>query len=53
MFAGNLQGVSQTVPLAVYLNLEGGAVNEAVALSLITLALSLGVVFAVRSFART
>jgi molybdate transport system permease protein len=53
MFAGNLQGVSQTVPLAVYLNLEGGGVNEAVALSLITLALSLGVVFAVRSFART
>jgi molybdate transport system permease protein len=48
MFAGNLAGVSQTLPLAVYLNLESGNVTLAVALSLTLVAASLGIVFAVR-----
>ena len=35
MFAGNLAGVSQTLPLAVYLNLESGNLPVAVVLSVI------------------
>ena len=48
MFAGNLAGVSQTLPLAVYLNLEGGNVTIATALSLTLVACSLAIVLAVR-----
>ncbi|HEV8023212.1 MAG TPA: ABC transporter permease [Candidatus Lustribacter sp.] len=47
MFAGNLQGVSQTLPLAVYLNLESGNLPVAVALSVILILFSLVVVLAV------
>ncbi len=48
MFAGNLAGVSQTLPLAVYLNLESGNVPLATALSVVLIAFSLIVVAAVR-----
>jgi molybdate transport system permease protein len=46
-FAGNLPGVTQTMPLAVYLGLEGDP-GEAVALSLVLLAVSVGVLVALR-----
>ncbi len=48
MFAGNLAGVSQTLPLAVYLNLESGTLPVATALSVVLIAFSLIVVVAVR-----
>ncbi len=48
MFAGNLVGVSQTVPLAVYLNLESGNLPIATALSIVLMGLSFLVVIAVR-----
>ncbi len=48
MFAGNLAGVSQTLPLAVYLNLESGTLPVATALSVVLIAFSLIVVAAVR-----
>ena len=50
MFAGNLPGVSQTLPLAVYLNLESGSIAVATALSVVMIAFSLATVFAVRTF---
>ncbi len=50
MFAGNLVGVSQTLPLAVYVHLESGDVPVAIALSVVMIACSLIVVLAVRSF---
>ncbi len=52
MFAGNLIGVSQTLPLAVYLNLESGDLHIAIALSLMLVAISLAAVLAVRSLER-
>ena len=48
MFAGNLMGVTQTMPLAVYLNLEGGDLNSAVALSVVLVLVSLVVSLVVR-----
>jgi molybdate transport system permease protein len=48
MFAGNLAGVSQTLPLAVYVNLESGNLTLATALSVVMIAVSLAVVLAVR-----
>jgi molybdate transport system permease protein len=51
MFAGNLQGVSQTLPLAVYLNLESGNLPVAVVLSVILILFSLIVVVAVHATA--
>jgi molybdate transport system permease protein len=51
MFAGNLIGVSQTLPLAVYLNLESGNLPVAVVLSVILIVFSLIVVLAVRATA--
>jgi len=50
MFAGNLAGVTQTLPLAVYVHLESGNVPLAVALSVVMIACSLVIVFAVRTF---
>ncbi len=41
MFAGNLMGVTQTMPLAVYLNLESGDLDGAVALSVVLVLVSL------------
>jgi molybdate transport system permease protein len=49
MFAGNLQGISQTLPLAVYLNLESGSITVATALSVMMIAFSLIVVILVRA----
>jgi molybdate transport system permease protein len=49
MFAGNLAGVTQTLPLAVYVHLESGNVPLAVALSVVMIACSLVIVFAVRT----
>lgn len=46
-FAGNLPGVTQTLPLAVYVGLEGDP-SEAVALSLVLLAVSVVVLVALR-----
>jgi molybdate transport system permease protein len=48
MFAGNLLGVSRTMPLAVYLNLESGDLSAALALSVILVSASLAVLFVVR-----
>lgn len=48
MFAGNLMGVTQTMPLAVYLNLESGDVDGAVALSVVLVLVSLLVLLVVR-----
>ncbi len=52
MFAGNLSGISQTMPLAVYLDLESGDVAGATALAVTMIALSLAIVVAVRALAR-
>jgi molybdate transport system permease protein len=52
MFAGNLQGISQTLPLAVYLNLESGNLPIAVVLSVILILFSLIVVVAVHATAQ-
>jgi NifC-like ABC-type porter len=46
-FAGNLPGRTQTIPLAVYLALEGDR-ESALALSLVQVALALGVLLALR-----
>jgi molybdate transport system permease protein len=51
MFAGNLAGVSQTLPLAVYLNLESGNLPIAVVLSVILILFSLLVVVTVHATA--
>lgn len=48
MFAGNLMGVTQTMPLAVYLNLESGDLDGAVALSVVLVLVSLVVSLVVR-----
>jgi molybdate transport system permease protein len=48
MFAGNLAGVSQTLPLAVYLNLESGNVPVATALSVALIVVSVIVISVVR-----
>ena len=52
MFAGNLQGVSQTLPLAVYLNLESGNLPVAIVLSVILILFRLIVVVAVHATAQ-
>jgi molybdate transport system permease protein len=48
MFAGNLMGVTQTMPLAVYLGLESGDLAGAVALSVLLVLVSLLVLLVVR-----
>jgi molybdate transport system permease protein len=48
MFAGNLMGVTQTMPLAVYLSLESGDLDGAVALSVVLVLVSLVVSLLVR-----
>jgi molybdate transport system permease protein len=50
-FAGNLPGVTQTMPLAVYLALQSD-LDAALALSVLLLAVSLGVLLLVRPRAR-
>lgn len=48
MFAGNLSGVTQTMPLAIYLGLESGDLSGAVALSAVLVLVSLVVLLVVR-----
>lgn len=48
MFAGNLVGVSQTMPLAVYLKLESGDLPAALAISIVLVVTSLVVLLIVR-----
>ena len=52
MFAGNLAGVSQTLPLLVYLQLESGDLAIATAVSVLMIGLSLTTILAVRAFER-
>jgi len=47
-FAGNLQGRTQTMPLAVFLALESGDREAAIALSLVLIAVSLAVMVPLR-----
>jgi molybdate transport system permease protein len=52
MFAGNLSGVTQTLPLAVYLGLESGDVDLAAALAVVLVTIALAVVVAARVLER-
>jgi molybdate transport system permease protein len=47
-FAGNLQGTTQTLPLFVYIKLEGSNPDSAIVLSLVLLVISLVVLIALR-----
>ena len=47
-FAGNFPGVTQTMPLAVYLQLEGGDPQASFVLSLVLLAISVAVLVGLR-----
>ncbi|HZT67998.1 MAG TPA: ABC transporter permease [Acidimicrobiales bacterium] len=47
-FAGNLPGVTQTSPLLIYLDIESGHETTALALSLVLLLVSLGVLVGLR-----
>jgi len=50
MFAGNLAGISQTMPLAIYLNLESGDLTVATAVSVLLIVLSVLTIIVVRTF---
>jgi molybdate transport system permease protein len=52
MFAGNLQGVTQTLPLAVYLGLESGDTDLATALAVVLVTIALAVAVAARVLER-
>lgn len=52
MFAGNLPGVTQTLPLAVYLGLESGDLDLAAALAVVLVTIALAVVVAARALER-
>jgi molybdate transport system permease protein len=52
MFAGNLQGVTQTLPLAVYLGLEGGDLDFSGALAIVLVAIALAVAIGARLLER-
>jgi molybdate transport system permease protein len=47
-FAGNLQGRTQTMPLAVFLSLESGQTGQAITLSLVLVGVSLAVLVPLR-----
>ncbi len=47
-FAGNLQGTTQTLPLFVYIKLEGSDPDSAIVLSLVLLGVSLAVLIGLR-----
>lgn len=51
LFAGNLPGVTQTMPLAIYLGFETGP-DRAIVLSTILILLALGILLAIRLLAR-
>ncbi len=52
MFAGNLPGVTQTLPLAVYLGLENGDVDVSAALAVVLVTIALAVVLLARLLER-
>lgn len=52
MFAGNLPGVTQTMPLAVYVNLAGDF-NVGLTISILLVLISFAIMIAVRYFAKT
>jgi len=47
-FAGNLPGATQTLPLFVYVKLEGSGPESAITLSLVLLGVSLAVIVGMR-----
>jgi molybdate transport system permease protein len=47
-FAGNFPGRTQTMPIAIFIALEGGDRDAAIALSLIMIAVSLAVLIPLR-----
>ena len=49
MFAGNLAGKTQTLPLLVYEEFEGGSLDASIAAAAILVLAALGVLFAVRA----
>ena len=51
MFAGNFQGITQTMPLAIYIGLESN-LDSALALSVILIVVSFGILALVRAAAR-
>ena len=51
MFAGNIQGRTQTMPLAIYTALQSD-ITASVALAVILLAISFGVIASVRALGR-
>jgi molybdate transport system permease protein len=52
LFAGNLPGRTQTMPLAIYLGFESGDIQQPLALSIVLLVLSFGVLFVVKGLLR-
>ncbi len=52
MFAGNLPGVTQTLPLAVYLGLENGDVDLSAALAVVLVTIALAIVVLARLLER-
>jgi len=52
MFAGSLQGVTQTAPIAIYLGFQEGDFSTALALGAVLVAISALVLFAVRLMGR-
>lgn len=52
-FAGNLRGVTQTAPLAIYISQSSGRLDEAIALSLVLVAVSLIIMIATRGRSRS
>jgi molybdate transport system permease protein len=51
-FAGNLPGVTQTAPLAIYISQSSGQMDEAIALSLVLVIVSLVVMTSTRGRTR-
>jgi molybdate transport system permease protein len=52
-FAGNLPGVTQTAPLAIYISQSSDNIEEAIALSLVLVVVSLAVMIGTRNRSRT
>jgi molybdate transport system permease protein len=48
MFAGNLPGVTQTMPLAVYVGMEGSNINAGLTISILLVIISFAIMIAVR-----
>jgi molybdate transport system permease protein len=52
-FAGNLPGVTQTAPLAIYISQSSGQLDQAIALSLVLVVVSLAVMIGTRDRSRS